>query len=224
MKIREPSHYFISQMLSQPDPIRWVFAGDSITHGALHTMGWRDYTELFSERIRWEAGRMRDVVIKTGVSGWRVENLSADWDWSVAQHRPHVLSIALGTNDCALGAAGVERFKNGLKQLTEKALNSEPAAAVLLHTPTRILPADTIREPYLQAYVDAVREVAESTQAVLIDHHSAWLQEETSGKLSYWLSDSVHPNEMGHRAMNRLLLQQIGLWSTDGITSKLLIA
>jgi lysophospholipase L1-like esterase len=72
--------------------------------------------------------------------------------------------------------------------------------------------------------VDAVREVARSTQAVLIDHYAAWLEQETSGKLPYWLSDAIHPNEMGHRAMNRLLLQQLGLWRTDGITSKLLIA
>jgi lysophospholipase L1-like esterase len=114
MKTIEPSRNIIAQLLSRNDPIRWVFAGDSITHGALHTMGWRDYTELFSERVRWELGRMRDVLIKTGVSGWRVENLTADWEWSVSQHRPHVLSVALGTNDCASGAAGLDTFKNGL--------------------------------------------------------------------------------------------------------------
>ena len=49
------------------EPLRWVFAGDSITHGALHTMGWRDYTELFSERLRHELKRPRDCVVKTGV-------------------------------------------------------------------------------------------------------------------------------------------------------------
>ena len=49
---------------------------------------------------------MRNVVIKTGVSGWRVPDLKGDLSWSVLQHRPHVLSIALGMNDCAAGERG----------------------------------------------------------------------------------------------------------------------
>src|SRR5580765_4964844 len=94
----ESSSQMIEGLMRSPEPIRWVFAGDSITHGALHTFGWRDYTELFAERVRWELGRMRDVVIKTGVSGWRVPDLKGDLTWSVLQHRPQVLSIALGMN------------------------------------------------------------------------------------------------------------------------------
>ena len=49
-----------------------MFTGDSITHGALHTMGWRSYPEHFAERVRWELGRMRDIVINTGISGDRM--------------------------------------------------------------------------------------------------------------------------------------------------------
>ena len=52
----------IQQFLRSPEPIKWIFDGDSITHGALHTVGWRDYTEHFTERLRYEMGRMRDVV------------------------------------------------------------------------------------------------------------------------------------------------------------------
>ena len=32
----------------------WVFYGDSITHGAAHTHGWRSFPEIFQERVRWE--------------------------------------------------------------------------------------------------------------------------------------------------------------------------
>ena len=91
------------------EPILWVFPGDSITHGWRHTMGWRDYTEIFSERVRGELRRLRDVVIKTAVKGWRVSDLRADLEWSVLQHRPHVLSIALGMNDCTKGGDDIVR-------------------------------------------------------------------------------------------------------------------
>ena len=62
-------------MMDDAPPLRWVFTGDSITHGAVHTYGWRDYTELFSERLRYEMGRRRDMVIKTGISGWTINRI-----------------------------------------------------------------------------------------------------------------------------------------------------
>ena len=62
----------IADLLRRDQPMKWLFAGDSITHGALHTLGWRDFTELFSERVRWELKRTRDFVIKTGISGWKI--------------------------------------------------------------------------------------------------------------------------------------------------------
>ena len=51
----------IRALLGRDEPVRWVFTGDSITHGAAHTIGWRDYTELFDERARWELRRTRET-------------------------------------------------------------------------------------------------------------------------------------------------------------------
>ena len=38
----------------------WVFFGDSITHGALHTYGWRSFPEIFEERLRFEMNHVMD--------------------------------------------------------------------------------------------------------------------------------------------------------------------
>src|SRR4029077_19894017 len=57
----------IKQLLAGKRPLTWVFTGDSITHGALHTLGWRSYPEHFAERVRWEQRRMRHVGIHTGI-------------------------------------------------------------------------------------------------------------------------------------------------------------
>ena len=50
-------HDRIAELLVSAPPVKWLFAGDSIAQGAQVTMGWRDYTELFSERVRWEMSR-----------------------------------------------------------------------------------------------------------------------------------------------------------------------
>ena len=51
-------------------PWTWVFYGDSITHGAVHTFSDRSFVELFHERLRGECGKKSDVVINSGSSGY----------------------------------------------------------------------------------------------------------------------------------------------------------
>ncbi len=58
-----------------------------------HTLGWRSYSELFGERIRWELKRMRDIVINTGVSGDNTDGILADLDWRVLHLKPDVVSL-----------------------------------------------------------------------------------------------------------------------------------
>ena len=59
----------IKALLDTKKPLTWVSTGDSITHGASHTLGWRSYPEHLAERIRWEMRRGRDMGINTGGSG-----------------------------------------------------------------------------------------------------------------------------------------------------------
>jgi acyl-CoA thioesterase-1 len=211
----------LESRLASSEPMKWVMAGDSITHGALHTMGWRDYTELFSERLRWEMGRMRDCVIKTAVSGWTIKKLAEDLQWSVSQYRPDVVSIALGTNDCVGGAGGVAEFRAGLIDPVRRV--GDTGAIVILQTPMRILPADAVRTPHLPSYVEAVASAAAETGAILVDHYTAWSQAEQSGTIAYWLSDAIHPNECGHRVMARTMLEAIGCWDPASNTGRLFV-
>jgi lysophospholipase L1-like esterase len=59
----------VKALLAGSAPIVWVFTGDSVTQGGVHTMGWRSYSELFHERVRQELSRVQDTVINTGVNG-----------------------------------------------------------------------------------------------------------------------------------------------------------
>jgi acyl-CoA thioesterase-1 len=66
MNNRHQSVEKIQQMLASPEPVKWLFMGDSIAQGALHTMGHRDYPQHFGERVRWELRRTQDCVINNG--------------------------------------------------------------------------------------------------------------------------------------------------------------
>src|SRR5687768_2018263 len=98
----------VQQLLRSDQPIKWLFYGDSITHGAYHTFGWRDYTELFSERIRYELNRREDIVIKSAMSGNTTRDLLERFEWRVQQFSPHVVFIMIGMNDCAAGRGVTE--------------------------------------------------------------------------------------------------------------------
>ena len=62
------------------DGDRWLAVGDSITHGAVHTNGWRSYPEHFNERVKFELRRWSN--------GFSVINIDAKFD-----------DTALSTND-----------------------------------------------------------------------------------------------------------------------------
>ena len=90
----------LKTILKGEAPNIWLFTGDSITHGAKHTHGYRSYPEVFQERIRWEISRVRDIVINTGISGNTASNILSDFEWRVAQFKPNVVSVMIGYFDC----------------------------------------------------------------------------------------------------------------------------
>jgi len=215
----------IESLLKKTDePIRWLFTGDSITHGALHTFGQRDYVQLFEERLRFETGRCRDVVIKTAISGWTAQRILDDVEWNVLQFTPHVMSLMVGMNDAQLGAGYVKEFGEKYRLILDAAKVS--AAVFILHTPNPVIPGkDGAREPVLPAIAEEIRTIASEYGAVLVDHFSGWRKawEETPLRMYSWMSDAIHPNECGHRAFARLLLQTLGMWDPAAYSGKLFI-
>src|SRR3954470_4158836 len=126
----------ITKQLAGKEPLTWVFTGDSITHGALHTLGWRSYPEHFAERVRWGLRRMRGVVINTGISGDRTGGLLKDLDWRVLRFQPHVVSVMLGMNDAGAGVAGRETYRKNLQAIVDKVMAD--GAIPLLNTPNTV--------------------------------------------------------------------------------------
>lgn len=211
----------IQQLLKSPEPLTWVLTGDSITHGALHTKGWRSYPEHFAERVRWEMRRVRDVVINTGISGDRTGGLLKDMQWRALRFQPDVVSVMLGMNDCTAGAAGRDTFRTNLLAIVEKTLGA--GAIPLLHAPNTIYVKNAGGRADLEAYAEIVRQVADSQKVALVDHWQHWQKTKPDQEaLLPWLEDrSIHPGVYGHREMAKLTFRVLGIYDEQSPTCQL---
>ncbi len=148
----------IKELLARKEPVAWVFTGDDITQGAVHTKGFAAIPNILPSRVRWELKRMRDLVINSGVSGEKAEGLLADLDWRVLHLKPDVVSIMLGTNDCTLGPVGHALFRKNLTALVNKVMGA--GAIVILNTPSTVYLKNVATGVHLAAYgAQIVRDV-----------------------------------------------------------------
>jgi len=211
----------IKKLLSGKEALTWVITGDSITHGALHTLGWRSYPEHFAERVRWELRPMRDIVINTGISGDTTGGLLADLDWRALRFQPHVVSIMLGMNDASRGKGGRETFRKNLGAIVAKVMDA--GAIPLLNTPNTIYIKKAGGRADLPAYAEIVRDLAARSKLALVDHWKYWQKTKPDQeKLLVWLEDqSIHPNVYGHRAFAREIFRVLGIFDPKSPTCKL---
>jgi acyl-CoA thioesterase I len=211
----------IKALLGGKEPVTWVITGDSITHGALHTLGWRSYPEHFAERVRWELKRMRDIVINTGISGDTIPGVSKDLDWRVLQFKPHVVSLMFGMNDCTAGADGRDKFREGLAALVERIRSA--GAIPLLNTPNTVYIANSARREDLPAYAQIVREYAETNKLALVDHWKHWEAAKPNQEdLLPWIEDkSIHPGVYGHREFAKEIFRVLGIFDPASPTCAL---
>jgi len=213
----------IKALFEKPDPITWLITGDSITHGALHTHGFRSYPEHFAERIRWELSRVRDVVINTGISGDTVPGISKDLEHRVLRFKPTVVSIMMGMNDATRGAEGREAFRAAYLKLIDR-IREGSDALILLHTPNPITQAAAPSRGDLPAYAQIVREVAADRGVALCDQEKKWHEHLTRNKtnLNYLLNDgTIHPNGAGHVLFTHEMCKTLGIHDPSSNTGRL---
>ncbi|WP_448319726.1 GDSL-type esterase/lipase family protein [Streptomyces sp. CO7] len=201
----------LSGFLNSDTPATWVITGDSITHGALWTNGWRSYTEHFQERVRWELGKAKnsDFVIDTGVSGSTTSDLLAAFSQRVTAFAPRVVSIMLGTNDVATPGIGQAVYRANLLRLVA-AVRALPGGAVpVLQTPN---PVDLTRwsnRAALGEYADIMRGVAQEQGVVLIDHHAHWQAAHGGSVPTRLLGDGLHPDQRGHLFLAHKMIRDL---------------
>ncbi len=201
-------------LLASATPAVWLFVGDSITQGALHTFGFRDFTQLFAERIRYELGRSRDIVLNIGVSGATSTDAIGYLEESMGKITPSAAFIMLGVNDASEDRP---HTASGLQANLEKIYATLTAAesAVIFQTSPPLLPSAVKYHAKLPAMMQAVRDASLSTGALLVDHAAYWPRyaaESPVRNLEYLMSDPVHPNNYGHALLARHLLEALAIF------------
>lgn len=211
----------IKKLFESDEPVKWIFYGDSITHGAFHTLGARDYTELFQERVRTELNRVHDIVINTAINGNTSNELVDGFDWRIRQFSPQVVFIMIGMNDCSnLRDISPDQYRGNLQQVCKNLIEID--AIPVMQTTCPILPGTTPdREPFFDHYMQIVREVAEEFGCPLIDHLAFW--KENPVKHYYWMHDPFHPNDKGHLVFAHKLFRELGIDSTESNVGRLFV-
>ena len=205
---------------------RWLFLGDSITQGAEHTYGQRDYTQLFQERVRYEMGRPKDLVLNAAVSGATVSACLADLERILAGYLPDVAFVMLGTNDASEDRAiAPEDFARDLRAVVRSLRRT--GSQVILQTPNPIILESAA--PYAARFAPVlakIRAVAEEDEVALVDHEEHWnsyFSANPKAFAPYFMCDGIHPNALGHRLLANGLFQALDICDPMSQTCRLFI-
>lgn len=198
-------------------PMTWVFTGDSITHGAVHTKGWRCFAEIFAEKVRTEMKRPLDLVINTGISGDTTAGFMPNLEWRLTRFKPDVAFVMFGMNDCTKGP-DLAGYEANLRAIVA-AVRRDGGVPVLM----RVNPAvpGSPREKVvarLDEYMEAVAKVAKAERVLVVDHWADWRKK--PGDIRRMMNDDIHPNALGHQEMALRIFATLG-FPPGGFTGKL---
>ncbi|MBB1508725.1 GDSL-type esterase/lipase family protein [Tessaracoccus sp. MC1756] len=223
LNVSLPDHQDLEQRLAQAEPMRWLFTGDSITHGIVHTNGYKRYTEYFDQYLRTTPvnghDRSQDVVLNTAVSSGRTicpagdpsqPCLDLNFDSWVTDRQADVVMIALAMNDGRQNAPLVplDQFRAELKRAVAAIRTAGGIPVLQTQNGTQNAQMNT----NLEIYFTAVRELAVEDDVLMVDVATYW-REISQGGLSHpaIMNDEIHPNEHGHLRWARVALDSLGL-------------
>ena len=199
----------IKAILNSSTSARWLFYGDSLTHGASHTLGMRDFTEHFRERVLWEMRRNDDLVLNSAYSGFTTVELLRDFDWRAAAFRPTVAFVMIGTNDSGRETPP-EEFAGRLDELVDRFAALD--CLTVLQTPIPILRDLAPRCRTLPLLAESMRKVAARRGVPLIDHFDSWSKDPAK---FYLYADEYHPNAEGHIKIAHDIFRALGIFDPE---------
>ena len=209
------------KLVLKAEPMKWLFLGDSITHGAWHTYGYDSVAQLWEKYIREDWGHRDDTVINTGVSGATAKEFLERLD---VRYEPYagadVVVIMFGTNDCCFpGVIDRALFRKQLCEIVDMVRAHGSQAVLRAPQPQREDAGE--RATAIVPFVQAVREVAREKEVPLVDHFQNFtaLQQKCPKAFLGRMSDAVHPNAQGHYRMFREMAYALDMVLEDSMVS-----
>lgn len=191
-----------------------VFIGDSVTDCG------RDTEPPFGDGYVREiarSGGLKGEIINVGTSGHRLVDLEKRWQVDVLDHKPTLLSIAIGINDTW------RRYDDNDPTSTEDF--RERYRRLLTLTRTACNPSFVLCEPFLlpvreemkgwredlDPKIAVVHEMAQEFGAVVVPFDRYLNDLATTHAMTDIAEDGIHPSPMGHQEMANLWLRTVKL-------------
>jgi lysophospholipase L1-like esterase len=186
-----------------PAMLRLEPMGDSITWGYQSTTG-DGYREDLLSMLAAEGhkpdfvgsatgGTMSDPY-NEGHAGWRIDQLAAITDASLATYRPNVVTLMMGTNDLGQNYQ-VATAPARLKALVNQILKDDPVATVLVAN--LIVSTNTVVAPARPAYNATIPPMVKAEEAA--GKHVVFVS--MNALTTADMFDALHPNDTGYQLM-----------------------
>lgn len=210
-----------------------VMIGDSITdcdrkrpvgEGIFEGLG-RGYVSMINALLTVVYPELAIRVVNMGSSGHTVRDLKDRWQTDIIDLKPDWLSIMIGTNDVwrqydqpliTESHVYIEEYEATLRSLINETLPM--LKGLILMTPFYIEPNrnDAMRNT-MDQYSQVVRRLAEEYGAIFVDTQAAFdrLMINIYPATIAW--DRVHPSMVGHMAIARAFLQEVGFQFEHGM-------
>lgn len=187
--------------------INLVFHGHSVPAGyfktpIVNTLGSYPYRMLAQVKKRYPFAVVN--IINTSIGGENSVQGADRFEEEVLTHRPDVLFIDYALNDLRVG---LEDSRAAWAEMIEKALVKN--IKVILLTPSPNVNIDlTVAENELEQHRDQIVELAIKYGVGLADSYAIFKEKAVAGEnITDYLSQSNHPNEVGHELIANAILQ-----------------
>ncbi len=191
-----------------------IFIGDSVTDCG------RDIEPPYGDGYVREiarSGKLAGKIINVGISGHRLVDLEKRWQVDVLDHKPTLVSIAIGINDTWRryddnDPTSTQDFRDQYHRvltLTRQACNPQFVLCEPFLLSVR-KEMNTWRED-LNPKIDVVHAMAKEFSAVLVPFDSYLNNLATRVPMAEIADDGIHPTFFGHSEMAKLWLSTVGL-------------
>ena len=191
-----------------------IFIGDSVTDCG------RDIEPPYGDGYVREiarSGKLAGEIINVGTSGHRLVDLEKRWQVDVLDHKPTLVSIAIGINDTW------RRYDDNDPTSTQDF--RDQYHRVLTLTRQTYNPQFVLCEPFLLSVrdemnnwredldpkIEVVHAMAKEFDAILVPFDSHLNQLATTMPMVQIADDRIHPSVFGHAEMAKLWLSSVGL-------------
>jgi sialidase-1 len=175
-------------------------------------------------------------VHNAGIGGNTTRDARKRFTNDVLQHKPRVIVMQFGINDAAVDVwktppatasrVPVAEYEANLRAMIAAARQQNAKVILMTTNPVRWTPklkemygqppyhpesAEGFDTPFLAAYNDALRKLAQELSVPLVDVRAAFPEfaERHSTTIDGLLLDGMHPNDLGHQLVGELLVPAI---------------